>query len=118
MKLVLKFPFLRLKVYLMLLEQVGKKGVMFTVSFTPTEYGKARKGLLIIDTEDIQWSFEVLGSFNEYKRPIPEKSTVLKNTASYNIRHSLIMADKKNYEDSKVLGKSQNVNEYSKFSIN
>lgn len=83
-----------------LLDQVGKDGVEFTISFTPNEYGKARKGLLIIDTEDIQWVFEVVASFFEYKKPVPNHSSIFKNTESLNIRQNIVLNERKNYMNS------------------
>ncbi len=38
-----------------LLEPYGQEGTQFTVSFTPVEYGKIRKGNLIIETDDMYW---------------------------------------------------------------
>lgn len=45
-----------------LLEPYGKEGTNFIVSFTPTEYGKAKIGRLIIQTEEMQWTYEIRGS--------------------------------------------------------
>jgi hypothetical protein len=35
------------------LEPYGKEGTNFIVSFTPTEYGKAKTGRLVIQTEEM-----------------------------------------------------------------
>lgn len=45
-----------------MLEPYGKDGTNFIVSFTPTEYGKAKVGKLIIQTEEMQWSYEIRGT--------------------------------------------------------
>lgn len=37
------------------LEPYGREGTIFIISFTPIEYGKIRKGKLIIQTEDMYW---------------------------------------------------------------
>ena len=37
------------------LEQYGRDGTNFIVSFTPTEYGKPKVGKLVIQTEEMQW---------------------------------------------------------------
>jgi hypothetical protein len=37
------------------LEPYGREGTTFIISFTPVEYGKIRKGKLIIQTEDMYW---------------------------------------------------------------
>lgn len=36
-----------------LLEPYGKEGTNFIISFTPTEYGKAKVGKLVIQTEEM-----------------------------------------------------------------
>ena len=52
-----------------LLEPYGKEGTTFIVSFTPTEYGKAKMGRLVIQTEEMQWTYEIKGSHPQYKIP-------------------------------------------------
>jgi len=52
-----------------MLESYGKEGTNFIISFTPTEYGKPNIGRLIIQTEEMQWSYEVRGSHPQYKIP-------------------------------------------------
>ena len=52
-----------------LLEPYGKEGTNFVVSFTPTEYGKAKVGKLVIQTEEMQWTYEIRGSHPQYKIP-------------------------------------------------
>lgn len=42
----------------------------FDVVFRPTMYGKVLKGLLVIDTLEAQFLFEVIGLIPEYKPPI------------------------------------------------
>lgn len=37
------------------LEPYGREGTTFIISFTPVEYGKIRKGKLVIQTEDMYW---------------------------------------------------------------
>eukprot|EP01022_Parablepharisma_sp_SALTPOND_P034835 TRINITY_DN931_c0_g1_i1.p1 TRINITY_DN931_c0_g1~~TRINITY_DN931_c0_g1_i1.p1 ORF type:complete len:1690 (-),score=186.44 TRINITY_DN931_c0_g1_i1:61-5130(-) len=53
------------------LEPFGKDGTNFIVSFTPTEYGKNKTGKLIIQTEEMQWTYKIKGSHPEYKVPKP-----------------------------------------------
>eukprot|EP01017_Pseudomicrothorax_dubius_P047657 TRINITY_DN8583_c0_g1_i5.p1 TRINITY_DN8583_c0_g1~~TRINITY_DN8583_c0_g1_i5.p1 ORF type:complete len:454 (+),score=135.08 TRINITY_DN8583_c0_g1_i5:255-1616(+) len=55
-----------------LLEPYGKDGTTFTISFTPVEYGKVKKGVLIIQTDEMYWSYLVRGTFPEYKKPEPK----------------------------------------------
>lgn len=52
-----------------LLEPYGKEGTNFIVSFTPTEYGKAKIGRMVIQTEEMQWTYEIRGSHPQYKIP-------------------------------------------------
>ena len=52
-----------------MLEPYGKEGTNFIISFTPTEYGKAKVGRLVIQTEDMQWTYEIKGSHPQYKIP-------------------------------------------------
>ena len=52
-----------------LLDAYGKEGTNFIVSFTPTEYGKAKIGKLVIQTEEMQWTYEIRGSHPQYKIP-------------------------------------------------
>lgn len=47
----------------------GKEGTNFIVSFTPTEYGKAKIGRMVIQTEEMQWTYEIRGSHPQYKIP-------------------------------------------------
>ena len=47
----------------------SREGTNFIVSFTPTEYGKAKVGRLVIQTEEMQWTYEIRGSHPHYKIP-------------------------------------------------
>lgn len=38
-----------------ILEPYGRDGTLFSISFSPVEYGKAKTGKLIIETEDMYW---------------------------------------------------------------
>lgn len=52
-----------------MLEPYGKEGTNFIISFTPTEYGKAKVGRLVIQTDEMQWTYEIKGSHPQYKIP-------------------------------------------------
>lgn len=52
-----------------MLEPYGKDGTNFIISFTPTEYGKAKVGRLVIQTDEMQWTYEIRGSHPQYKIP-------------------------------------------------
>ena len=58
------------------LEPPGREGTTFIVSFTPTEYGKTQVGKLIVQTEQMQWMYEVKGVPPEYKAPEGKASVV------------------------------------------
>jgi hypothetical protein len=47
----------------------GHEGTQFVVSFTPHEYGKILVGRLIIQTEDMQWTYEVRGTHPHFVAP-------------------------------------------------
>jgi hypothetical protein len=44
------------------------------IVFFPTTYGKAMRGVLVVDTYDVEFVFEVLGRFPEYVPPLIEFS--------------------------------------------
>jgi hypothetical protein len=44
------------------LEPYGREGTTFIISFTPIEYGKIRKGKLIIQTEEMYWYYIVFNN--------------------------------------------------------
>ncbi|GMF29514.1 unnamed protein product [Phytophthora fragariaefolia] len=41
----------------------SEDGALFVVSFTPTGYGKMQSGQLVICTEEMQWTFNVKGTY-------------------------------------------------------
>ena len=59
-----------------ILPRAGTAGSLFTVGYTPTEYGKPVRGTLVILTDDMQWSYEVRGVHPQYEAPRPTRSTV------------------------------------------
>lgn len=52
-----------------LLDPHGREGTQFIVSFTPVEYGAPKAGTLVIQTEDMQWTYLVKGTHPHYSRP-------------------------------------------------
>ena len=65
-----------------ILDQNGREGTQFVICYLPTEYGKIKIGKLIIDTDDVQWVFEVRGSHLDYKPPEIKKAHLLEQTKS------------------------------------
>jgi hypothetical protein len=46
----------------------------FVVQYAPKMYGKVMKGLLVIDTLEAEWTFELIGKVPDYRPPVIEKS--------------------------------------------
>ena len=51
------------------LTRAGTAGTMFTISYTPVEYGKQVRGTLVVLTDEMQWSYEVRGKEPPYQVP-------------------------------------------------
>jgi len=47
-----------------------RDGTMFSISFTPIEYGKEKQGKLLIYTDEMLWSYMFKGTFPLYKVPM------------------------------------------------
>ena len=79
-----------------LLEPYGKEGTNFIVSFTPTEYGKTKVGKLVIQTEEMQWTYEIRGSHPQYKIPQVLGGRI-QNKLSKELASKIIHKEKKNF---------------------
>ena len=64
------------------LDQSGRDGTQFVVCYLPVEYGKIKIGKLIIETDEVQWIFEVRGSHLDYKPPEIKRTSLYKETKS------------------------------------
>ncbi|KAM3143753.1 Encoded by [Paramecium bursaria] len=53
-----------------LLEPNGREGNLFVIKFTPLEYGQIRQGILVIETDDMYWSYKVKGTLPKYDPPV------------------------------------------------
>ena len=62
------------------LDQSGRDGTQFVVCYLPVEYGKIKIGKLIIETDEVQWVFEVRGTHLDYKPPEIKRTNLLKQT--------------------------------------
>ena len=62
------------------LDQSGRDGSQFVICYLPVEYGKIKIGKLIIETDEVQWIFEVRGTHLDYKPPEVKKTNILKMT--------------------------------------
>jgi hypothetical protein len=58
------------------LEPSGTPGTTFIITYKPTEYGKPVQGKLIIQTEDVFWSYAVRGTHPKYSAPVADKPKV------------------------------------------
>ena len=52
-----------------ILEQSGREGTQFIICYLPIEYGKIKIAKLIIETDEVEWIFEVRGTHLDYKPP-------------------------------------------------
>lgn len=59
---------------------------MFNISYLPVEYGKIKLGKLIIETDEVQWLYEVKGDHLDYKPPDIKQSHLYDQTQSGHIR--------------------------------
>merc|ERR1719229_2124975 len=59
------------------LEPAGTSGTTFVITYKPTEYGKPVQGKLIIQTEDVYWSYLVRGTHPKYSAPVADKPKVI-----------------------------------------
>jgi hypothetical protein len=86
--------------------QGSPNGTQFIISFKPTEYGKAIRGLLVIQTEEVMWSYEVRGSIPAYEPPtvtVSKISTRLPKEVEYQMKMNKLSRGK-NYVKSNVQG--------------
>ncbi|KAL8606797.1 hypothetical protein ACOMHN_049626 [Nucella lapillus] len=56
----------------------SQEGTLFNISFVPAVYGRICKGKLIIQSSDMQWSYEVRGVIPEYCPPQGRSSIPVK----------------------------------------
>ena len=64
------------------LDQSGRDGTQFVICYLPVEYGKIKIGKLIVETDEVEWIFEVRGSHLDYKPPEIKTSHILEQTKS------------------------------------
>ena len=63
-----------------ILDQSGREGTQFVICYLPTEYGKVKTGKLIVETDEVEWIFEVRGTHLDYKPPEIKKGNLMKQT--------------------------------------
>jgi len=58
------------------LPRAGTQGNLFTVAYTPLEYGKQMRGTLVILSDEMQWSYEVYGTHPHYQTPVAKRDPI------------------------------------------
>jgi hypothetical protein len=64
------------------LDQSGREGTQFVICYLPVEYGKIKIGKLIVETDEVEWIFEVRGSHLDYKPPDIKTTHIMEQTKS------------------------------------
>jgi len=83
----------------------GQKGTPFIVTFLPTEYGKQVSGKLIIQTDEVMWSFLVRGYHPKYQAPVCDTAKVdtrISNELARKLNHSKTGSTQKNFIRSNI----------------
>ena len=70
------------------MDQSGREGTQFVICNLPMEYGKMKIGKLIIETDEVEWIFEVRGTHLDYKPQEIKKANLLKQTKSSENRNN------------------------------
>eukprot|EP00742_Colponemidia_sp_Colp-10_P012089 GILJ01013522.1.p1 GENE.GILJ01013522.1~~GILJ01013522.1.p1 ORF type:complete len:1736 (+),score=300.62 GILJ01013522.1:326-5209(+) len=62
--------------------EAASSGQQMTVKFASIQYGKTLTGTLVVDTDEMQWRYEVRGSLPKYRPPTNVESKLFAGTAS------------------------------------
>lgn len=82
------------------LEPAGTSGTTFIITYKPTEYGKPVQGKLIIQTEDVYWSYLVRGTHPKYSAPVahtPKVATRLTKEVQQEMQKNTQARRRKNF---------------------
>ncbi len=79
------------------------------ITYLPVEYGKVKMGKLIIETDEVQWLYEVKGDHIDYKPPEAKGSTLMKQTKAGEIRDTQVVRPE--YRPSTTKPQITNVNQ-------
>jgi hypothetical protein len=82
------------------LEPAGTSGTTFVITYKPTEYGKPVQGKLIIQTQEVYWSYLVKGTHPKYSAPVADKAKVvtrLSRDVQQSVSQAAAMRRKKNF---------------------
>jgi len=91
------------------LEPAGTGGTTFVVTYKPTEYGKPVQGKLIIQTDDVYWSYAVRGAHPKYSAPVADKpkvATRLSKDMQQELAKATSQRRKKNFIQKNMAGSS------------
>lgn len=91
------------------LEPAGTGGTTFVVTYKPTEYGKPVQGKLIIQTDDVYWSYAVRGTHPKYSAPVADKpkvATRLSKDMQQELAKATSQRRKKNFIQKNMAGSS------------
>lgn len=81
-----------------ILNPYGSDGTRFTVNFTPVEYGKEYKADLIIDTDEMQWLYHLVGTFPSYEPPSAfDTASRVDSHISERVDESLMNKNRRNF---------------------
>jgi len=82
------------------LEPAGTSGTTFIITYKPTEYGKPVQGKLIIQTQEVYWSYLVKGTHPKYSAPVADKAKVitrLSKDVQQSVSQAAAIRKKKNF---------------------
>jgi len=82
------------------LEPAGTSGTTFIITYKPTEYGKPVQGKLIIQTQEVYWSYLVRGTHPKYSAPVADKAKVvtrLSRDVQQSVSQAAAIRRKKNF---------------------
>jgi hypothetical protein len=82
------------------LEPAGTSGTTFIITYKPTEYGKPVQGKLIIQTQEVYWSYLVKGTHPKYSAPVADKAKVvtrLSRDVQQSVSQAAAIRRKKNF---------------------
>lgn len=92
------------------LEPSGTNGTTFIVTYKPTEYGMPDVGKLIIETQDVYWSYVVRGTHPKYSAPVADKpkvATRLSKDVQLQLAQNTANRRKKNFIRENIQGSVQ-----------
>jgi len=90
-----------------ILEPSGTNGTTFIITYKPVEYGKPVHGKLIIQTDEVYWSYMVKGTHPKYSAPVadrPKVLTRLSKDVQQHVAQAAAVRRKKNFIHDNIKG--------------